>query len=143
MTPPPTPTGATAVPKVCEVKVNRNINKRTGPGVTYSIVGSQAAGTNVRPIAFQVGGQYLWAQLDLRTWLVVRDMAAPGTWWVDGVDGEGVCEDVPGWPPGLGPPPAVASIPALFWHDVPGGNVGEMVASWGVLKQAFGPFDLG
>jgi len=140
MTPPPTPTGATAVPKVCELKTNRTINKRSGPGTTYVVVGSQAAGTNVRPIAFQVGGQYLWAQLDLRTWLVVRDIAAPGTWWVDTVDGEGVCEDVPGWPEGLEPPGAIVRIPALAIHETQGIDRADLGKFMEVLRAAGVPF---
>lgn len=125
--------------KTCQVKVGGfTINARATPSTSAAIVGHVTAGAVVSIQAVTQGDQYLWAYTSA-AWFVIRERE---TWWVYGVEQSELCQDIPGWPVGLEPPPAlVLDTPAaLLWHAVPGANANEMLASYDILRAKGIPF---
>lgn len=136
LTPPvPTP-GPTVVPKACTLRADGfNIRVRSGPGTGYTQTGLWDAGTERVFDAFQYDDfpTYLWAHSGVG-WSAIY-VVSSGQWYVDGTEAATLCPDVQGWPDALTPPPPIAYNAALLWHTVPGFNVGNAQASYGILAE--------
>lgn len=148
----PTPTPeTTALPPVtpgpgksCELKVNiAAIRVRREPSATSAQTGTITQAYTFNALEFTTSPDYLWARHD-GGWSAIRDNRA-GAWWVDASgDGE-LCQDVPGWPPGLDPPRAIVRVGI---HALPSANGGALapllpylgtvkgVDNAGILRQA-------
>ena len=133
----PTP----AAPITCGLVATQSLRVRTGPGTSYAAAGGWPRGVQREVTAFapDSAGAYLWARhADGWSAVYAYDL---GAWWAESPpDGWGNnCPGVTGWPPGH---PVVPWIPiaGLLWHTVPGGNGGEMLASYDILHAAGVPF---
>lgn len=105
---PPTFTLTPAPVKTCVIKTGAfAINERSEPRTTAPRIDVIPAGSVVTLSRFTQGEGYLWGQTAFG-WMVVRQ---GGTWWVYGLEGTELCDQVPGWPEGLAPPPAIVANP--------------------------------
>jgi len=105
--PPVTPDGSA---KVCELKVNVNTRIRSTPSATGTLLGTWPVGEPRDVYEFAVADGYLWARHGVARWSAVKVHPSDDNgWWADGHEGSReLCPDVPGWPAGLAPPPAIA-----------------------------------
>lgn len=141
-TPPPTSTPGTSTPgpvgKTCEaaVAISRGINVRDVPDISGNRKTTLAQGTRVVVSGFWTAGGFLWAQVPaLAGYMVVGEYGEEFAWWVTFSNND-FCTGLDTWPPELAPPPEIAHIAALIWHDVPGANIEEMKLAWAILRQA-------
>ena len=145
----PVPTGTP--PPRCWVKNNSNYrtNLRRDPVIANNIIGAVDRGEVVPLFEATSSNSYVWARtlVDGKIgWFVIWG----GNWWVYSLGSETqACVDIPGWPgdelpPEINPPPPPTPTPTprppqtrarLYWHDVTGGNVGEMRQAWAILDS--------
>jgi len=132
----PLPTPAPGEPKACLLKtfVGSAINERTAPSASAPKTATSPipAGSIVKVFEFVSAEGYLFARNEFG-WFVTRQGA---TWWVYGVSGATeLCQDVPGWPPGLAPPAdLVRGLPGV-WAG-PGANRDELLRFGAQTKAA-------
>ncbi|MFA6270896.1 MAG: hypothetical protein WC657_06860 [Candidatus Paceibacterota bacterium] len=125
----PAPTGE---PKVCTVTLLESSMIRSGPGATYTAVGSATAGDPLDIQQVAVGGDYVWGQ-HARGWTALYTRSSQ-TWRVGvwGSEGE-TCLDVPGWTAaGLGVPGFVSTVnavPKTGLHLIYGAQAGPVLAA--------------
>ena len=166
----PTPTveQTTATPfpsatplKQCAVKLrDKNINLREGPSTGFRVLTVIPSRVIVTLTAANegVGDPFLWGQTTYTNawgtftgWFAIRFENDPvDPWWVDGVPGTPLCSDIPGWPPGLDPPPQFVYEPTLTptpyvppstghtvfaFHTVPGGSSYYATAAQNVVQS--------
>lgn len=173
----PTPTfeHTTATPfpsatprKQCEVKLrDKNINLRAGPSTSDRILTVIPSRVIVTLTAADegAGDPYLWGKTTYTNvwgtftgWFAIRWENDPhDPWWVDGVPGTPLCSDIPGWPPGLDPPPQFVYEPTLTptpyippatgrtifaFHTVPGGSSYYATAAQSVVQSHGVPYGI-
>lgn len=148
----PTPTPeTTALPpvttgpgKVCELKVSiAAIRVRREPSAISAQTGTITQAYTFNALEFTTSPDYLWAR-HAGGWSAIRDNRS-GTWWVDASQDASLCQDVPGWPPGLDPPRVIVRVGI---HALPSANGGALapllpylgtvkgVDNAGILRQA-------
>ncbi len=132
----PLPTPVPGEPKACLLKTfGSAINERTAPSASAPKTATSPipAGSIVKVFEFASVEGYLFARNEFG-WFVTRQGT---TWWVYGVSGATeLCQDVPGWPPGLAPPADLVRGSPGVWVG-PGANRDELIA-FGVQIKAAG-----
>lgn len=117
-----TPVPTSAPDYKCELQFTQNVNYRSSPSVSGSLLGTAVSGTTIKPLQIGSDSSYVWAQWNngsALVWSVINN----GSWWVRGINNVEPCVDVPGWPSNLNPPtPQVQNnfllgIHALFSFD--------------------------
>lgn len=131
----PLPTPVPGEPKACLLKTfGSAINERTAPSASAPKTATSPipAGSIVKVFEFVSAEGYLFARNEFG-WFVTRQGT---TWWVYGVSGATeLCQDVPGWPPGLAPPAdLVRGLPGV-WAG-PGANRDELLRFGAQTKAA-------
>lgn len=148
--PTPTPEVTTLPPitpgpgKSCALKVSISaIRVRSQPSASAPQVGTIAQAYEFDAVQFSTSADYLWARHSTG-WSAIRDNRS-GTWWVDASQDASLCQDVPGWPPGLDPPRVIVRVGI---HALPSANGGALapllpylgtvkgVDNAGILRQA-------
>lgn len=123
----PIPTATAIAVKNCQLKASQVINIRSGPGTSYSKVGTIDSNSVLTISEVTQGEGYLWAHHQTG-WSAIRSGSA---WWTYGIEGSSeVCSDVTGWPAGLLPPdPVVVSPRQTAWGVWvgPGANRDELL----------------
>ena len=137
----PLPTPVPGEPKACLLKTfGSAINERTAPSASAPKTATSPipAGSIVKVFEFVSAEGYLFARNEFG-WFVTRQGT---TWWVYGVSGATeLCQDVPGWPPGLAPPAdLVRGLPGV-WAG-PGANRDELLRFGAQTKAAGQPASL-
>jgi len=135
--PQPTPEGDAE--KTCLLRTrNVRINERTEPRVSAPRTATSPIDTYSTIKIYEVveADGYLWAR-NVYGWFVIRQ---GGDWWVDTIEATVGCEDVPGWPQDLAPPPPIARNPRGL-HLIFSANkdvVGGALPTLGTLKATDG-----
>jgi len=134
----PLPTPVPGEPKACLLKTfGSAINERTAPSASAPKTATSPipAGSIVKVFEFASVEGYLFARNEFG-WFVTRQGT---TWWVYGVSGATeLCQDVPGWPPGLSPPAdLVRGLPGV-WAG-PGANRDELLRFGAQVRAAGQP----
>ena len=137
----PLPTPVPGEPKACLLKTfGSAINERTAPSASAPKTATSPipAGSIVKVFEFVSAEGYLFARNEFG-WFVTRQGT---TWWVYGVSGATeLCQDVPGWPPGLAPPAdLVRGLPGV-WAG-PGANRDELLRFGAQVRAAGQPASL-
>ena len=139
-TPPATSTPGTSTPapdtKLCEavVAINGGINVREKADVFSAIKAKAPQGSRVTVQAFQKAGGYLWATV-ANGFMVVGDYEPPPFAWRVSFNSNDFCDTLPGWDFAIPPPPEIAGVVSLIWHETAGGDIQEMVRAGQILQE--------
>jgi len=144
--PPPTFTVTPGPEKACVLKNNASVtNIRSAPTTgANNIVNKWQPGAESVFTAFTTAEGYLWGRLP-EGWAVVR---SGDEWWVYGTQGSELCNEVPGWPVGLAPPPAIvqggpfstdaALVGPHFTYSIQESLVRQSAPYWTIVKCLVG-----
>lgn len=132
LTPPGPPTPG--FEKLCVLKTGSfGIRVRSTPSLTGAIKDIIPAGSVITVDSFVVSENYLWAHI-FDGWMVTAEIS-PFSWWVYGIEGTELCEDVSGYPTDKPLPTIIAGTDWGVWVGQ-GADTLELIEFGKTLKAA-------